>query len=297
MSKKPSASLIAHKAINLAGDLTASEKRVAAVLVDCFNFKTHQCDPALNTVAKLLRLSRRTVIRAINALVLKGYLRKKTHGGYFHRNSYEPIWSRFQLDEENWVTHRKQSRYQKSVPDVTLSEGRPCHTEGDGNGTQTFPLNKFPVTSTSQPILKSHDVGDVSTKGHSREASCDGRTPNDLTASGDAAQRAFRPSSVCASDLLTRAAIKAGAVQLQYRVKPGEYVAWFRDIEFEESIDGCLVFSAPNKFVRSRVESEYGSKMEECFCPKVPGTARIRIIARQKVSPPTAGDIAAAAIW
>ncbi len=87
MSKKPSASLIAHKAINLAGDLSASEKRVAAVLVDCFNFKTHQCDPALNTVAKLLRLSRRTVIRAINALVLKGYLRKKTHGGYFHRNS------------------------------------------------------------------------------------------------------------------------------------------------------------------------------------------------------------------
>jgi hypothetical protein len=147
MPKKPSASLIAHKAINLAGDLTAAEKRVAAVLVDCFNFKTHQCDPALNTVAKLLRLSRRTVIRAINALVLKGYLRKETHGGYFHRNSYEPIWSRFQLDEENWVTHRKQSRYKKSVPDVTLSKGRPCHTEGDGNGTQTFPLNQCPVTS------------------------------------------------------------------------------------------------------------------------------------------------------
>jgi chromosomal replication initiation ATPase DnaA len=80
---------------------------------------------------------------------------------------------------------------------------------------------------------------------------------------------------------LTRAAIKAGAAQLQYRVKPDEYVAWFREIEFEESIDGCLVFSAPNKFVRSRVECEYGSKIQECFCPKVPGTARIRIIARQ----------------
>jgi hypothetical protein len=139
MSKKPSASLIAHKAINLAGDLSASEKRVAAVLVDCFNFKTHQCDPALNTVAKLLRLSRRTVIRAISALVLKGYLRKKTHGGYFHRNSYEPIWSRFQLDEENWVTHRKQSRYQKSVPDVTLSEGRPCTLKVTVTAPKPFP--------------------------------------------------------------------------------------------------------------------------------------------------------------
>jgi hypothetical protein len=279
MSKKPSASLMAHKAINLAGDLTASEKRVAAVIIDCFNFKTHQCDPALNSIAKLLKLSRRTVIRAINALVLKGYLRKKTHGGYFHRNSYEPIWSRFQMDEENWVTHRKQSRYQKSVPDVTLSEGRPCHTEGDGNGTQTFPLNQCPETSTSQPILESNDVGGVFSKEHSREASCDG-PPNHLTESG-AAQAAFRPSADCASDPSIRAAIMAGAALLRHRVKLGEYLSWFRDIEFEGSIDGCLVFSAPNKFIRSRVECEYGSKIKECFCPKVPGTARIRIIARQ----------------
>jgi chromosomal replication initiation ATPase DnaA len=77
------------------------------------------------------------------------------------------------------------------------------------------------------------------------------------------------------------AAITAGAALFRYRVKPEEYLAWFRDIEFEGSIDGCLIFSAPNKFVRSRVECEYGSKIEECFCPKVPGTARIRIIARQ----------------
>lgn len=278
MSKKPSASLIAHKAINLAGELSSSEKRVAAVIVDCFNFKTHQCDPALNSIAKLLRLSRRTVIRAINALVLKGYLRKKTHGGYFHRNSYEPIWSRFQMDEENWVTHRKQSRYQKSVPAVTLSEGRPCHTGGDGNGTQTYPLNHCPVTSTSEPIPESSSVGDVFSKGHSQEASCDG-PPNHPTESGDA-RAAFRPSAGCASDASTRAAIKAGAALLRYRVKPEEYLSWFRDIEFEGNIDGCLVFSAPTKFIRSRVECEYGFKIKECFCPKVAGTARIKIVAR-----------------
>jgi DnaA N-terminal domain/Helix-turn-helix domain len=281
MSKKPSASLIAHKAINLAGDLTASEKRVAAVLVDCFNFKTHQCDPALNTVAKLLRLSRRTVIRAINALVLKGYLRKETHGGYFHRNSYEPIWSRFRLDEENWATHRKQSRYQKSVPDVTLSKGRPCHTEGDGNGTQTFPLNKSPVTSTSQPVPKSRGVDDGSDKRHSRKASCDGPRPNDPTTSGDAAQAEVRPSSACVLDPSMRAAIKAGAIQLRNRVKPDEYASWFRSIEFEESSNGCLIFSAPNAFIRSRIERDYELKMKESFCPKIHGTSRVRIVVRQ----------------
>jgi hypothetical protein len=32
----------------------------------------------------------------------------------------------------------------------------------------------------------------------------------------------------------------------------GEYVSWFRDIEFEESIEGCLVLSAPRRLFAFR---------------------------------------------
>jgi len=86
MRTGPSDTLIAHKAINLSEELSGTEKRVAATIIDHFNRKTGQCDPALGSIAKLLGVSRRTVIRAIPAglVALSGKgdeLERATNGG------------------------------------------------------------------------------------------------------------------------------------------------------------------------------------------------------------------------
>jgi DNA-binding MurR/RpiR family transcriptional regulator len=65
MQTGPSDTFVAHKAISLAEDLTGTEKRVAATIIDHFNRKTGRCDPALGSIARLLGVSRRTVIRAV----------------------------------------------------------------------------------------------------------------------------------------------------------------------------------------------------------------------------------------
>ena len=60
--------LIAFKSISLAPDLSVTEKRVASALIDHFNRQTTQCDPSLDTLAILLGIHRRTVIRSVNRL-------------------------------------------------------------------------------------------------------------------------------------------------------------------------------------------------------------------------------------
>jgi GTP-sensing pleiotropic transcriptional regulator CodY len=60
--------LIAHKAISLASELSNSERRVAAAIIDHFNRRTGQCDPSLDCIAELIGMSRRTAIRATGRL-------------------------------------------------------------------------------------------------------------------------------------------------------------------------------------------------------------------------------------
>jgi hypothetical protein len=280
MAKKPSASLIAHKVISLSGDMTASEKCVLAALIDHFNFVTGQCDPALNSIAKLLRKSRRTIIRAMNSLILKGYLRKTKHGGYFHRNKYEPNWSRFQLEEERWAAHRKHSRYKKPVADLAPYEGQSCHVAGDSGDTLTTPLITYPETSTAQRVPESRSVGGEDEKGHSIKADCNNSEYYEMPESAEIAQRVLRSSPGSERDGPLNKAILAGAMQLLRRVKRGLYTAWFLHLEFEEKIDGCLVFSVPTKLKRSTIEQQYPTLLKECFCPKVPGTSEIQIFVR-----------------
>ena len=145
MQTGPSDTFVAHKAISLAEDLTGTEKRVAATIIDHFNRKTGRCDPALGSIARLLGLSRRTIIRAVGSLVLKGYIRKTRHGGYFHRNSYEPIWSRFRTNAAKWTEQRAAS--QRSRMTDTSPLGRQAwHLGGDTDVTQTCTNNSLKKT-------------------------------------------------------------------------------------------------------------------------------------------------------
>lgn len=102
--------LLAFKAIALAEILSTAEKRVAAAIVDHFNRNTGQCDPGINRLARLLQISRSSVIRAIAKLERTGFLQRTRHGGHFHRNSYEPSWARFEDAEAAWSARRRESR-------------------------------------------------------------------------------------------------------------------------------------------------------------------------------------------
>ncbi|WP_172806023.1 helix-turn-helix domain-containing protein [Bradyrhizobium erythrophlei] len=133
--------LLAHKAINLATELSNSEKRVAAAIIDHFNRKTAQCDPSLDRISDLIGMSRRTVVRSINRLVELGYIRRVRHGGHFHRNSYEPVWLRFTQVVAEWNARRSRRRLQKSETEVTPCSGQACHFDSDKVGPQTFQKN------------------------------------------------------------------------------------------------------------------------------------------------------------
>jgi hypothetical protein len=146
MQTGPSDTFVAHKAISLAEDLTGTEKRVAATIIDHFNRKTGRCDPALGSIARLLGVSRRTVIRAVGSLVLKGYIHKTRHGGYFHRNCYEPIWSRFRTNAAKWTEQRAAASRRLKTADVSPLERQACHLGGDADVTQTCSNNSFEET-------------------------------------------------------------------------------------------------------------------------------------------------------
>lgn len=150
MSKLPSQTFIAHKVINLCEDLSGSEKRVAAAIIDHYNRTTGQCDPGLDSVARLVGVSRRTVIRAVGALTKKGYIRRQRHGGKFHRNQYEPDWARFHALDAQWNARRRKKASQIDAPNLSPSQRQNCHVDGDIDVTQTLSRNSIKETLVVQ---------------------------------------------------------------------------------------------------------------------------------------------------
>ncbi|MBR1335336.1 helix-turn-helix domain-containing protein [Bradyrhizobium ottawaense] len=143
--------LIAFKAISLTEDMSVTEKRVAATLLDHYNRDTGQCDPALNTIATLLGINRRTAIRATASLERSGYFRIDRHGGKFHRNSYQPIWARFRACESGWSERRKRvKQFRSAASELSPLQGSRCHVGGGGSATQTYSNNRSDLTSASQ---------------------------------------------------------------------------------------------------------------------------------------------------
>jgi hypothetical protein len=146
---------------------------VAAAIIDHFNRKTGQCDPSLDSIAKLLGVSRRTIIRANGALVQKGYFDKTRHGGKFHRNSYLPIWSRFRAKETKWNERRTAASRMFESAKVSPLQGQTCPLAGDADVTQTCfsnPLNETLPAPLPEKKAPTSNVAGVR-KGLSREGS------------------------------------------------------------------------------------------------------------------------------
>ena len=142
---------IAFKAIGLS-DLPDGHKRVAAALLDHFNRKTGRCDPSMETMALLLRLSRRSVVRALNRLVREGFFDRDRHGGNFYCNQYYPVWKKFREAEAKWAGLRELHRSRFDRTKVSLPPCHSGHVDGDSDGTQTFPNNDHSYETNSEGL-------------------------------------------------------------------------------------------------------------------------------------------------
>lgn len=162
MHVKPLDVLLGFKALGLARELKDSDRRVGCALLDHYNKKTTQCDPSLDTLAVLVGVSRRSVIRSVNRLVSCGFFRRARHGGKFHRNSYEPAWDRLRAVEVWWRELRRMNSKRFDTQKLALLECQPEHLSGDSAVTQTSTnnLSKETCTTTAKdrPVL---DIGDV----------------------------------------------------------------------------------------------------------------------------------------
>jgi Helix-turn-helix domain len=140
---QPLDTLLAVKALGVAPDLKATDRRVGTALIEHFNRKTGQCDPGLERLAGLLGLSTRTIIRSTERLEAAGLFRKTRHGGHLNRNSYEPVWSKFREINSAWSENfNRAARAPKESPAPRQS----CHVQGDNAVTQTFGINLFNKT-------------------------------------------------------------------------------------------------------------------------------------------------------
>jgi len=132
---------LAFKAINLAPTLSGTDKRVICAILDHYNRETGQCDPSLTTIAELLGVHRRTVIRAIDRIVQLGFFRRIRHGGHFHRNCYVPNWPRFRALEAQWKDQKQQYRNRTRGVKLSPLQGRESHLGGDSTATQSSSIN------------------------------------------------------------------------------------------------------------------------------------------------------------
>lgn len=139
--------LLALKVLSLVEGLNASDRRVAATLIEHYNRRSERCDPGLESIGKLLGISARTVIRANRRIVAAGLFKKIRHGGPGNRNRYEPDWERFAQLEEAWNRKRRST----SAPTALSPAMRqPRHLQGDKAVTQTCNSNNLPEKTCSK---------------------------------------------------------------------------------------------------------------------------------------------------
>jgi predicted transcriptional regulator len=235
--------LIAHKAISLASELSNSEKRVAAAILDHFNRRTGQCDPSLDCIAELIGMSRRTVIRATNRLQKLGFIRRIRHGGHYHRNSYELVWSRFTQVETDWKSRRSARRVRFLAPKVSPCPSQSRHIGGDTVDPQTFTNNLLKETSDERMLSQKQDACTAS--GSKRGFAREGSPRPDIPIEGSA-YRPFgnTPSSTAARD----AAERRWNSELinQYRDQPSIYS------QIVDAIDAKVISTATEAELRHR---------------------------------------------
>jgi hypothetical protein len=243
---KPLDTLVALKILSLSDNLSGTDKRVGAVLIEHFNRKTGQCDPSLDTIADLIGVDRRTVVRSVNRLVKSELFRKIRHGGKFHRNSYEPMWVVFHQRDDTWCERRRARRARYVSPNMSRCGGRPRHLADDENATQTFPKNHFKETlvgvasKRQQPALP--------------QPKADGSADFDGWAG--------------AEDTLER---------LKMRIGEPACRNWFGKVQFVGYRDGIIVLTVLDVFYRNNITNRYEPQLLASFRSDYPKLFRIEL--------------------
>ena len=191
MKPKSGGMLLGFKAICLSSSLKDSQRSVGAAILDHYNHKTGQCDPSLDTIAFLVGLSRRTVIRCVNALVRAGLFRRIRHGGNFHRNFYEPVWTFFEQAEVNWKRLRKENKTRRrATQELSHSQGQPCRIADDKPDTQTFQINISKGTSPDAVAqIDRRSIGQLNVRIQPRSSEFKPKQISSGAAAHDAAER------------------------------------------------------------------------------------------------------------
>jgi hypothetical protein len=243
---KPLDTLVALKILSLSDNLSGTDKRVGAVLIEHFNRKTGQCDPSLETIAGLIGVDRRTVVRSVNRLVKSGLFRKIRHGGKFHRNSYEPMWIVFHQRDNTWRERRGARRAKFVSPNLSLCQGRPRHSAGDEDATQTYLKNHFKETLRAAP-----------------------------TKSQRSALREFKKDGL--ADFEGWSGAKEALKRLRISIGDAACKHWFCDVDFVAFRSGIIFLLAPDAFYRDELSNRYQPKLLACFRPDYPDVFDIKL--------------------
>jgi hypothetical protein len=150
MGKRPLDTLLALKAICLHSGLSSNERRVGAALIEHYNRRNAQCDPGLVRLAALLGIHERTVMRAIDGLLIGGLFEKVRHGGHSGRNFYAPVWARLDEIRAAWdgEMRKETSALVTKVPGAT---GQTCQPVAGASVTQTCQINLLTETCSGLP--------------------------------------------------------------------------------------------------------------------------------------------------
>lgn len=135
----------AYKALAVAPDLSANDRRVGGAIIDHFNKKTGQCDPSIERLSALLGVDEKSVRRATHRLCERGLFKKASHGGKSHRASYLPCWAEFRQIVGNWELRMRSRKCASNNGDnraeMSGSTGQECPVEPGKNALQTPVIN------------------------------------------------------------------------------------------------------------------------------------------------------------
>jgi DNA-binding transcriptional ArsR family regulator len=145
MPVQPIDSLLAIKIIGLMPDLRPSDRRVAILIIEHYNRTDERCDPGIHRLSALLRLSTRTVMRALARLEKAGLIKRIRHGGYSHRNRYIPNWPRFAELRVAWNEQFKLAANARAA-NLSPSKRHTRHVACDSDVTQTYKANQHKQT-------------------------------------------------------------------------------------------------------------------------------------------------------
>jgi DNA-binding MarR family transcriptional regulator len=186
---------LAFKAICLSPFLSGLDKRVLATILDHYNHATSQCDPSLRTIAELLGIHVRSVIRAVERAVGLGLFRKTRHGGNFHRNFYEPVWEQFRRIENEWSALRRDRKERLRRERESRLRGRNRQPDDDESANQTCPINSSNGTNhhksekSQQPPSPSGEAVGLGNRRRTRQSTFIPRLASSEQAKCDHAER------------------------------------------------------------------------------------------------------------